>query len=61
MLSTQEEALNFPCDDIALAYCEHCGFITNVEFDAKWSAYAPNYEDQQSFSPTFNKFALNLS
>ncbi len=61
MLSTQEEALNFPCDDIALAYCEHCGFITNVEFDAKWSAYAPNYEDQQSFSPTFNKFALNLA
>lgn len=61
MLSTQEEALNFPCGDIALAYCEHCGFITNVEFDAKWSAYAPNYEDQQSFSPTFNKFALSLA
>jgi C-methyltransferase C-terminal domain/Methyltransferase domain len=61
MVSTQEEALNFPCGDIALGYCENCGFITNVKFDHKWSAYAPNYEDQQSFSPTFNKFALNLA
>jgi len=25
------------------------------------AAYAPNYEDQQSFSPTFNQFALDLA
>ncbi|MGL5806798.1 MAG: class I SAM-dependent methyltransferase [Xenococcaceae cyanobacterium] len=61
MLSTKEEALNFPTGDIALGYCNNCGFITNVVFDSKWSSYAPNYEDQQSFSPTFNKFALNLA
>jgi SAM-dependent methyltransferase len=61
MMSTQQEALDFPCGDVVLGYCEQCGFITNIEFDSKWSAYAPNYEDQQSFSPTFNQFALDLA
>lgn len=61
MLPTQQEALDFPCDDVVLGFCEECGFITNVAFDPKWSAYAPNYEDQQSFSPTFNQFALDLA
>ncbi|MFZ1027057.1 MAG: class I SAM-dependent methyltransferase [Limnoraphis robusta] len=61
MLSSEEEALDFPCGDVVLGFCEHCGFITNVQFDSKWSAYAPNYEDQQSFSPTFNKFAFELA
>jgi SAM-dependent methyltransferase len=61
MPNTQEEALNFPCGDVVLGHCEHCGFITNIAFDAKWSAYAPNYEDQQSFSPTFNQFAIDLA
>jgi SAM-dependent methyltransferase len=61
MMSSQEEALNFPCGDVVLGFCNRCGFITNTEFDAKWSAYAPNYEDQQSFSPTFNKFSLKLA
>jgi hypothetical protein len=60
MLPTQKEAMDFPCDDVVLAVCEHCGFITNIAFDSKWSSYAENYEDQQSYSPTFNRFALNL-
>ena len=46
---------------MVLGFCDRCGFITNTEFDAKWSAYAPNYEDQQSYSPTFNKFSLKLA
>lgn len=61
MMSSREEALNFPCEDVVLGFCNSCGFITNVEFDSHWSAYAPNYEDQQSFSPTFNRFARNLA
>ena len=61
MMSSREEALDFPRGDVHLGFCEHCGFITNINFDSKWSAYAPNYEDQQSFSPTFNKFALELA
>ncbi|MBW4565250.1 MAG: methyltransferase domain-containing protein [Mojavia pulchra JT2-VF2] len=61
MTSTPQQALDFPCGDVVLGYCDRCGFITNVAFDSKWSAYAPNYEDQQSFSPTFNKFAIDLA
>ena len=61
MLSSTEDALDFPSGDVELALCETCGFITNTLFDAKWSAYAPNYEDQQSFSPTFNRFAKELA
>ncbi|AFZ44058.1 C-methyltransferase [Halothece sp. PCC 7418] len=61
MLSSQEEALDFPCGDVVLGFCDRCGFITNTQFDPKWSAYAPNYEDQQSFSPTFNQFAIDLA
>lgn len=61
MLSSEAEALDFPSGDVRLGFCSSCGFITNTEFDAKWSAYAPNYEDQQSFSPTFNRFAKELA
>ncbi|BAU66606.1 C-methyltransferase [Stanieria sp. NIES-3757] len=61
MMSSKEKALDFPCGDVVLGFCDQCGFITNVKFDPKWSAYAPNYEDQQSFSPTFNKFAVDLA
>ena len=60
MMPSEQAALDFPCGDVVLAYCPDCGFITNTEFDPQWSAYAPNYEDQQSYSPTFNEFALGL-
>ncbi len=61
MLSSRREALDFPCGDVILGFCNHCAFITNLAFDPKWSAYAPNYEDQQSFSETFNSFARGLA
>ncbi len=61
MMPSPAAALDFPRGDVKLAVCNHCGFITNTAFDAKWSAYAPNYEDQQSYSPTFNQFAQDLA
>jgi SAM-dependent methyltransferase len=61
MMPTQPEALNFPCGDVVLGVCQQCGFITNVAFDAGHSDYSPIYEDQQSFSPTFNAFAHKLA
>ena len=61
MMSDRESAIDFPCGDVVLGFCDSCGFITNTEFDSQWSAYAPNYEDQQSYSPTFNKFSLKLA
>ena len=61
MMSDRKEAVDFPNGDVVLGFCDRCGFITNTEFDPQWSAYAPNYEDQQSYSPTFNKFSLKLA
>ena len=61
MMPSTEKALDFPSEDVVLGFCHTCGFITNTEFDSKWSAYAPNYEDQQSFSPTFNRFSKELA
>jgi ubiquinone/menaquinone biosynthesis C-methylase UbiE len=61
MLDSAEEAMGFPSGMVRLALCRGCGFVTNTAFDPRWSAYAPNYEDQQSFSPTFNSFAGQLA
>jgi hypothetical protein len=61
MLDSADEAKRFPTGMVRLALCEACGFVTNTAFDPVWSAYAPNYEDQQSFSATFNSFAGKLA
>lgn len=61
MLETAAAAAAFPAGTVSLAHCSACGFVTNVDFDPRWSAYAPDYEDQQCFSPTFNSFAGSLA
>jgi SAM-dependent methyltransferase len=61
MMASREEALSFPTGDVALAFCTQCGFITNVSYEPSHREYAPGYEDQQSFSPTFNAFARRLA
>jgi SAM-dependent methyltransferase len=61
LLQTREEALNYPKGDIALAFCETCGFITNAAFDPSLHEYSTGYEATQAFSPTFNEFHLNLA
>jgi SAM-dependent methyltransferase len=61
LLPTEQQALNFPRGDIALGFCEECGFISNTAFDLANVNYFSVYEDQQCFSPTFNAFAQNLA
>ena len=61
LLSTQQQALDFPRGTVALGFCEVCGFISNTAFDPKKVNYFSVYEDQQCFSPTFNTFAQNLA
>ncbi len=61
MVDSERESLDFPRDSIRLGFCTHCGFVTNVVFDPRYSAYSARYEDQQSFSATFNRFARELS
>jgi len=60
MLLTKLEALRFPKSDILLGFCEKRGFISNIAFNHKLLDYSQLYEDQQSFSPTFNAFARDL-
>jgi len=61
LLPTQQQALDFPCSDVALGFCKVCGFISNTDFDPAKVNYFSVYEDQQCFSPTFNAFAQNLA
>lgn len=61
LLSTQEEALNFPTGKIQLGFCETCGFIYNTEFNPKLTEYSAKYEATQGYSPTFNKFHRQLA
>lgn len=61
LLPTRAEALTFPRGDLALGFCSHCGFISNLLFDSQLQNYAPGYEEQQSFSDRFNEFARTLA
>lgn len=61
LLTSENDALNFPRRDIELGFCTSCGFIGNTIFDPYMMRYAPGYEEQQSFSPHFNKFARDLA
>lgn len=60
LVKTRAEALAFPTGDLALGWCARCGFATNQRFDVSNNAYNPEYEEVQTFSPTFNAFASDL-
>lgn len=61
LLSTRQQALDYPKGDIKLALCDMCGFIANVAFKPELHEYSTGYEATQSFSPTFNVFHRNLA
>ena len=61
MMSSREDAENFPRGDVILGFCGDCGFIFNTAFDPSRSSYSAAYEDQQSYSSTFNSFAEKLA
>ncbi|UCH02446.1 MAG: class I SAM-dependent methyltransferase, partial [Candidatus Bathyarchaeota archaeon] len=61
ILPTKQEARRFLRGDISLGFCKACGFIFNMYYDPSLLDYSSTYEDQQSFSPTFNAFARDLA
>lgn len=61
LVSTREAALDYPKGDIALGYCQSCGFIFNSAFDAGLVKYSSMYEATQRFSPTFSSFVQELA
>lgn len=60
-IKNREEALAVPRKDIALTFCNGCGFIFNSEFDTEIDYFTQGYEDQQGFSKTFVEFLSGVS
>lgn len=61
LIPTRKEAIDYPKGDIKLAFCQNCGFITNIAFDPNVQEYSEIYEETQGFSPTFSKFSRRLA
>ena len=61
MLADDErEARDYSRGQIELALCRSCGFIANTRFDPSIVDYSSSYEETQSFSPRFRRFASGL-
>lgn len=61
LLATRQEALDYPKGDIALGFCDSCGFVTNTAFDPALTEYSGRYEETQGYSPTFQRFHQDLA
>ncbi len=61
LMSTPEEAVEYPRGDIDLNFCDNCGFIYNRAFNESHIKYDEKYEETQGFSDTFNKFHKKLA
>ena len=61
MFSNSIEAINFPRGDLILAFCENCGFISNIDFDPLKLDYASLIPEEQGFSATFQAFAQRIA
>ncbi len=61
LMETREKAVTYRRGDIALAFCDTCGFISNVAFDPALHEYSSKYEETQGFSSTFNTFHRALA
>jgi hypothetical protein len=59
--STREAALAAPTGDVQLGFCQACGMIYNLCFDATRMEYTPSYENSLHFSPCFQNYAHKLA
>lgn len=55
------EAIACPKGDIRLAFCSHCGAITNTAFDPSKLGYAQDYENSLHYSRRFQAYAQELA
>jgi hypothetical protein len=61
LYATQAAAQHIARGDIKLGFCSACGFIANCTFDATLLNYSAFYDNTQCFSPTFNKYVVELA
>lgn len=59
--SDQQAAQNCNRGDLDLAFCSHCGFISNIAFDPTRLEYTRSYENALDFSPRFQQYAQSLA
>jgi SAM-dependent methyltransferase len=59
--SSREAAQNCPKGDIRLAFCQECGFITNLAFNPKLLEYSEAYDNSLHFSSVFQEYARSLA
>jgi len=57
----QAEARDCPKGDIRLVFCEHCGAITNADFDPALLGYSQDYENSLHYSGRFQTYAKELA
>jgi SAM-dependent methyltransferase len=58
---TPDGARTAPRGDLALAFCDGCGFIWNVAYDAALVAYDTDYENSLDHSPAFIDYVDGLA
>lgn len=61
LMSSREEAIEYPKGELRLGFCHGCGFISNIVFDSRMHEYSNRYEETQGFSTCFNTFAKSLA
>jgi SAM-dependent methyltransferase len=54
-------ALSAPRGDLRLSCCKTCGFVTNLAFDPGLLQYGPGYENDQTYSPMFERYVAGLA
>jgi len=60
LMASRQEALAHPTGDLAIGWCRACGFSCNRAFDPTAIDYSTQYEESQTFSPTFKAFSAEL-
>ncbi len=61
LMSSREQAVEYPTGQLQLGFCPKCGFVTNTVFDPGTNRYSAQYEETQGFSACFNAFAKSLA
>jgi SAM-dependent methyltransferase len=61
LFATRDAALNVPKGAIELGFCQRCGAVSNLLFDAARLAYDPSYDNSLHFSPSFQQYAEEVA
>ena len=57
----RQAAIDCPKGDIRLAFCKHCGGISNIVFDPAKLGYSQDYENSLHYSARFQEYATELA